>query len=183
MNFNIDSSVGGRFVENLVLTGTGSINATGNTLANRLTGNSGNNVLNGGAGNDVLDGGLGNDTLLGGVGNDTLTRGAGTDVFVFSTTLGVTNVDRIVGYDRFTDQIEIENTVFTNMIDTNSVLADAAYTFNLTGTATKGAHRIIYETDTGFLWFDQDGLGGVAAKHFATVAIGTALNAAELTVI
>jgi Ca2+-binding RTX toxin-like protein len=183
VNFNIDSSVGVRFVENLLLIGTGSINANGNTLANRLTGNSGNNVLNGGAGNDVLDGGLGNDTLLGGVGNDTLTGGAGTDVFVFSTILGVTNVDRIVGYDRFTDRIEIENTVFTNMIDTNSVLADLAYTSNLTGTATKGAHRIIYETDTGFLWFDQDGLGGVAAKHFATVAIGTALNAAEFTVI
>ena len=42
----------GANVENLTLTGSAAINATGNTLANTLTGNAGNNVLDGGAGND-----------------------------------------------------------------------------------------------------------------------------------
>src|SRR5207302_10698307 len=60
----------GANVENLQLTGSSDINATGNTLSNTLTGNDGNNVLNGGAGNDILIGGAGNDTLIGGVGND-----------------------------------------------------------------------------------------------------------------
>jgi len=41
-------------VENLTLTGTGNLNATGNTLNNVLTGNDGNNVLNGGAGIDTV---------------------------------------------------------------------------------------------------------------------------------
>ena len=41
-------------VENLTLTGTGSINGTGNTLDNVLTGNGGANVLTGLAGNDSL---------------------------------------------------------------------------------------------------------------------------------
>lgn len=49
-------------VENLVLTGTGDINATGNSLANTLTGNVGNNALNGGTNADVMIGGAGNDT-------------------------------------------------------------------------------------------------------------------------
>ena len=44
-------------VENLVLTGSAQLNATGNELANSLSGNSANNVLSGLAGNDVLIGG------------------------------------------------------------------------------------------------------------------------------
>ncbi|QAU34865.1 calcium-binding protein [Janthinobacterium sp. 17J80-10] len=52
----------GTNLENLSLTGTASINATGNTLANVLIGNAANNTLNGGAGADTLAGGGGNDT-------------------------------------------------------------------------------------------------------------------------
>ena len=49
-------------IENLTLTGSGAINATGNALDNVLTGNGVNNVLMGGAGADTLDGGGGVDT-------------------------------------------------------------------------------------------------------------------------
>ena len=51
-------------VENLVLTGTGNLNATGNALNNILTGNDGINVLNGGLGADTMAGGLGNDAYI-----------------------------------------------------------------------------------------------------------------------
>ncbi len=52
-------------VENLVLTGTGAINGTGNTADNVITGNSGANTLNAGtAGTDILSGGAGNDTYV-----------------------------------------------------------------------------------------------------------------------
>ncbi len=69
-------------VENLTLTGTGSINGTGNSLANVITGNAGGNTLAGGAGNDTLAGGHGNDILNGGTGNDLFQflRGDGQDV-------------------------------------------------------------------------------------------------------
>jgi Ca2+-binding RTX toxin-like protein len=60
----------GAEVENLTLTGSSAINATGNTLNNVLTGNAAANVLTGGAGNDTLNGGAGIDTLVGGAGND-----------------------------------------------------------------------------------------------------------------
>lgn len=54
----------GTNLENLVLTGTATINGTGNTLANTLTGNSAANVLNGGLGADTMSGGQGDDTYI-----------------------------------------------------------------------------------------------------------------------
>ncbi|HEY1130028.1 MAG TPA: calcium-binding protein, partial [Roseateles sp.] len=87
----------GSNVEHLTLTGSSSVNGTGNTLANMLTGNSGANTLAGAAGNDTLDGGAGNDTLNGGAGADTymLGIGYGNDVIVDSdSTAGVTDVVR-----------------------------------------------------------------------------------------
>jgi Ca2+-binding RTX toxin-like protein len=56
-------SLGGT-LENLVLTGGGSINGTGNALDNHLTGNWANNVLNGGAGADRMEGQGGNDIYI-----------------------------------------------------------------------------------------------------------------------
>ncbi|GAB5606513.1 hypothetical protein TK5_25940 [Sideroxyarcus sp. TK5] len=69
-------------VENLTLTGTASINGTGNALDNVIVGNTGNNVLSGLEGNDSLTGNSGNDTLDGGTGADSLAGGAGNDTYV-----------------------------------------------------------------------------------------------------
>jgi Ca2+-binding RTX toxin-like protein len=63
-------------IEHATLTGTGSINATGNADANFLRGNAAGNILTGGAGNDTLDGGLGIDRLIGGDGSDLFLRHA-----------------------------------------------------------------------------------------------------------
>lgn len=81
-------------IEALFLTGTGSINGTGNAIDNLLVGNSGINSLNGAAGNDILQGAagvdtlsdtLGNNVLDGGAGNDLITAGAGNDFVVGGT--------------------------------------------------------------------------------------------------
>ncbi|MGX9640312.1 putative Ig domain-containing protein [Acinetobacter nosocomialis] len=98
----------GSNLENLTLSGSTAINATGNTLNNTLTGNSGVNALNGGAGNDILDGQGGNDQLTGGTGADTALYqllvqsdalgGNGTDVwsdFTIGNTTSNTNADKI----------------------------------------------------------------------------------------
>lgn len=50
--------------ENLRLTGTAHINATGNAADNLIWGNSGNNVLDGAGGNDTMRGGAGNDIYI-----------------------------------------------------------------------------------------------------------------------
>ena len=57
-------------VENLTLTGTAAVDATGNMLDNVLTGNSAANVLTGLDGNDTLDGKGGADVMYGGQGDD-----------------------------------------------------------------------------------------------------------------
>ncbi|WP_459992381.1 calcium-binding protein, partial [Methylosoma difficile] len=59
VSFTLDDNV-----ENLTLTGTANINATGNSLNNTLVGNDGNNILDGGAGADNMAGGLGNDSYV-----------------------------------------------------------------------------------------------------------------------
>ena len=78
----IRSSVGltlPAFVEKIVLTGSASIDATGNSLANVIVGNGRANTLAGGAGKDTLQGNGGNDVLKGASGDDTLNGGAGAD--------------------------------------------------------------------------------------------------------
>ena len=68
-------------IENIRLTGTGAINATGNGAANHLVGNDGANVLDGKSGADTLEGGKGNDTYLVDSGGDSVIEiaGGGTD--------------------------------------------------------------------------------------------------------
>jgi Ca2+-binding RTX toxin-like protein len=84
-------------VEKLVFTGGGSVNGTGNALANEITGNSGNNRLAGNGGNDMLAGGDGNDTLNGGAGVDSLTGDSGNDRFTF--TRGQGHQDTVTDFD------------------------------------------------------------------------------------
>jgi len=82
-------------LENITLTGSGAINATGNTLDNRLDGSLSSGV-------NTLAGGLGNDTYVVGAGDMVVEAGgAGVDTVVFSTgvegeysTAGYVNVER-----------------------------------------------------------------------------------------
>jgi Ca2+-binding RTX toxin-like protein len=79
-------------VENLTLTGSSAIHATGNALDNVLTGNSAANTLTGDAGNDTLNGGSGNDTMRGGAGNDTYVVNVSTDVVTELANEGIDTV-------------------------------------------------------------------------------------------
>jgi trimeric autotransporter adhesin len=97
-------------VENLTLSGSGTIDGTGNGVDNYITGNDQINVLDGAAGNDTLDGGLGADTMIGGLGDDSFyvddvsdvvseNGGEGTDTIIstasFNLATSATNVENL----------------------------------------------------------------------------------------
>jgi Ca2+-binding RTX toxin-like protein len=71
----------GANVENLTLLGFDDLNATGNTLNNKMEGNGGNNYLYGHEGNDSLKGNENDDILDGGVGADQMVGGDGHDIY------------------------------------------------------------------------------------------------------
>ncbi|WP_152047600.1 tandem-95 repeat protein [Aureimonas psammosilenae] len=130
-------------------------NLTGTAFADRLVGDAGNNVLDGGFGNDTLEG------------------GAGADRFVFSTSLdAVSNVDRIVAFDAASDIIQLARTVFNAL----SPGALRAADFAVGTAATTAAQNIIYDKDTGGLFYDVDGVGGAEQVQFATLDTGLSLT-------
>ena len=158
--------------------------------ADWLYGGSGNDYLSGGSGNDrlfgqsgadTLTGGSGNDTLNGGSGSDRMTGGSGLDVFVFNTTLGSTNIDRITDFNPVDDTIHLDDSVFSGL--SLGALSASAFVANTSGQATSASHRIIYETDTGNLYYDSNGSAAGGRVQFATLAPGLALTAADFFVI
>ena len=167
------------YVENLILTGSHVIDATGNTGANVLVGNSAANTIEGLAGTDTIDGGAGNDRISGGTGIDTLTGGLGADTFVFDALLSASsNVDTITDFSAASDSIYLSNTVFKALPE--GTLASAAF---FAGTAAHDADdRVIYDATTGNIFYDADGNGGGAAILFAHVTAGTSLTNADFLI-
>ena len=88
----------GTNLENLTLTGSDTLNGTGNNLDNILIGNSGANILTGGAGNDTLDGLAGADTMLGGLGDDTYFVDVAKDSINESVNEGIDTVQSSITY-------------------------------------------------------------------------------------
>ena len=155
-------------VERLQLTDDAVI-GTGNAAPNILTGNAVANKLNGLRGGDRMLGLEGNDTLNGGGGNDQLTGGAGEDAFVFSTKLAARNIDLIKDFSSGQDEIRLDDDVFKAFSAASSPdLAPGQFLAAAGATrALDTDDRIIYNTTTGALFYDADGLGGVAAVQFA----------------
>ena len=162
-------------------------NGTSNTLSSlggndRLRGGGGNDRLYGGSGNDRLDGGTGNDFLDGGTGRDTLTGGTGQDTFLFNAAVGVTNADVITDFNVVDDTIRLDRSFFTGIAATGK-LSYSAFTVNTSGQAVDSLDRIIYESDTGALWYDADGIGGTARLLVATLGTGLALTRSDFFVV
>ena len=170
---SVSYALGGK-VEQLTLTGRAAIDGTGNSLGNSISGNSAANVLDGGAGKDTLRGGLGNDSLFGGHGNDFLQGGGGADGFYFDTALsGSTNVDRLLNFSPVNDTIFLDRSIFGG-IAADGVLSTGA--FRSGSEAQDETDRILYDVQTGNIFYDADGTGAAAAVLFARVASGTALT-------
>lgn len=162
MTWSLTTNTGMKGVfENLTLTGSDAVNATGNALANVLFGNAGNNTFNGLAG------------------SDTLTGAPGSDRFVFSTILdAANNVDTITDFKNGGDIIVLDDAVFTKLAPGSLSAANFA-----SGPAADADDYIVYDKTLGKIYYDADGKGTGVAVLFATVTAGFGLTESDFAVI
>jgi Ca2+-binding RTX toxin-like protein len=162
VNYVLADGVSVEYLNTTSLNATYAVDLTGNDLAQLVRGNAGANVLDGAGGNDVLFG-------MGGA-----------DIFRFSTALGAGNVDRIGDFSVADDQIQLDSAIFTAL----GIGPLDASAFKDNFLAPRDADdRIIYNSNTGSLFYDADGHGGAAAVKFASLSTGLALTAADFVVI
>ncbi|MER8879941.1 calcium-binding protein [Mesorhizobium sp. M0684] len=141
--------------------GTSAINLTGNAFAQTIQGNAGANIINGGGGADILTGNGGN------------------DAFVFNSALGAGNIDKVTDFNKLQDKIHLDDAVFAGL-KLGGLSSDAFFA----GTAAHdSSDHIIYNSSTGALSFDSDGIGGAAQIQFATLSPGLSLAAGSFLVI
>lgn len=147
----------GNNVENLFLTGTGTINGTGNNLDNAIVGNGAKNILTGGVGNDTLNGDAGADRMVGNAGNDTYIVDNTADTVVEASNSGIDLVQSSISW---TLSSNVENLTLTgtaaingtgnnlnNAIvgnSANNILTGGAGNDTLTGGA--GSDRFVYNS-------------------------------------
>ncbi|WP_207062718.1 calcium-binding protein, partial [Motiliproteus sp. SC1-56] len=144
------------YVENLTLSGSADLNATGNALNNVLTGNAGSNVLTGGAGNDT---------------------------FRFDQALdAATNLDMLTDFTVGSDKIQLENSIFTALTSTGGLAADLFVSGAGVTEAADANDYLIYDSTSGALYYDPDGSGAEGAVQFASLSAGLALSAGDFTV-
>jgi Ca2+-binding RTX toxin-like protein len=126
-------------------------------------------IGNGGA--NTLIGGAFADRLCGRGGNDVLTGGAGGDSFRFETALNsLGNRDTITDFNPGEgDRIELENAIFTKLIVTGPLAAEA---FAVAASATTAAQRILYDPGSGNLIYDSNGNAAGGSVVFAQVGAG-----------
>jgi len=182
----IESSINiilGSFIENLTLTGTLSVNGTGNNLANELVGNGAANRLDGAAGADTMRGGAGHDLyVVDNVGDQAI------------ETLAIDGSDTVQSSVNFTLGAFLEKLVLTGTAvnGTGNALAN-----QITGNA--GANRLDGGVGADLMWGgagndtyvvdasgeraielnDADGIDSVEAS--ATFALGAFVENLTLT--
>lgn len=157
--------------------------AAGDTYSSieNLTGSAFNDTLTGNAAANILVGGNGNDTLNGRAGNDTLTGGGGNDVFLFDTALGAANIDAITDFSFVNDTIRLDDAIFNAIVGVG-FLSAAQFVANASGAAGDLNDRIIYETDTGKLFYDSNGSAAGGSVQFATLSAGLGITNADFFV-
>jgi hypothetical protein len=147
----------------------------------RLYGEIGNDRLYGNSGNDHLRGGAGNDKVYGGTGSDSLYGDAGQDAFVFNTKAnGTTNVDSIRDFSARDDAVWLDNSVFT-AVGSNGALKSGAFWRG--SEAHDTSDRVIYDRNTGTLYYDPDGTGAAEQVAFAKLTTKPTFTYADILVV
>jgi hypothetical protein len=173
----------------LIFGGNGVDSVSGGDGADLIFGFGASDTLNGGTSNDILSGGIGRDSLVGGSGGDiligaqgqdTLNGGSGVDFFVFNTLVNGPTGDRIIDFSAVNDTIVLDNSAFAGLGGVGP-LSPGVY---FTGAAAQDSNdRVIYNDNTGALFYDADGTGATAAVRIASMGIGLPLTFLDFLII
>ncbi|BAI89850.1 calcium-binding protein [Arthrospira platensis NCB002] len=162
-----DSLFGG-LGDDLLQAGSGDNILDGGAGNDTLLGGIGNNSLFGGEGNDCLSGGGGNNWLEGGAGVNTLTAGTGNDTLVYlSPNDRGTQPDRILNFTPNSDRLVFQSQSLDQGGFGLSALNSDTQTLNPQQFTTNRESLpedteipiLLYDTTTGLLEYDIDGLG------------------------
>ncbi|KQU91036.1 hypothetical protein ASC78_18800 [Variovorax sp. Root318D1] len=150
----------------------------GTAFADTITGSASNDQLRGGGGNDVISGLAGDDRIAGGTGADILTGGTDNDTFVFDSAPNA--VDSVTDFDASGsvgsgDLVELSLGTFTALSTASGSTLSAAEFASSDGggagdTVGAGVH-VIYDSATGNLYYDADGLSAANRTLVATLTL------------
>jgi len=129
----------------------------GSALDDKLFGFDGNDTINGWQGNDRINGGAGKDTLKGYIGEDT---------FIFDQKLTKKNYDKINDFKVGEDTIELKQKIFTDL--TKGDMEKSEFTVGKKAVGDKA--QVIYNEDSGKLFYDPDGTGSEEKVQFAKIS-------------
>jgi Ca2+-binding RTX toxin-like protein len=152
-----------------VNTGTTGLDVDASEVLNSLIliGNAGENRLTSTVFNDSISGGAGDDILIGGLGKDKLNGGSGKDIF-FINTNSSDDADTISDFSHGNDLIFLDPEVFSNLSITADFSLDTTE-FKVGTQATTAEQRIIYDSGTGSIFYDEDGSGAIEQVQIAIV--------------
>lgn len=155
-------------------------NLWGSDFGDTLTGDASANQVYGFAGVDVIDGAGGDDTVYGGAGADALTGGGGDDTFYYlqwQTDGGDTLTDFTSGADR----VMVSRFWFgIDSAGAAAVIQPAEADFITSGGSTSTHPSFLWNSATGVLSFDPDGLGGTPGFVLATLQAGASLTPTDI---
>ena len=141
----------------------------GGAGSDSLWGGSGADILKGEVGDDQIYGGSGNDTIFSGEGNDVIYSGKGDDVIVFDVAPDTaSNIDAIYDFSRGSDLIGLSADVFSDF-SLGELSKNEFFSARGAVEALTASQRIIFNRDTGDLYYDADGVGGVDAVKIASL--------------
>ncbi|HEX3943017.1 MAG TPA: calcium-binding protein [Rhizomicrobium sp.] len=152
-------------VNNLFLSGSGSITASGNT---------GNDVIYANSGNDTINAGTGNDTIFAGSGKDSILGGSGKDTFAF---MSPTDFASITDFLPGTDSMELSSSAF----GMHSLQSFMNFIAGTNPTAAAAVPTLLYNTSTGDLSLAPQGTGSSTIDTFANLATRPSLQASNFT--
>ncbi|MEZ5960999.1 MAG: calcium-binding protein [Hyphomonadaceae bacterium] len=174
-------------IENLTLTGSANLTASGNSLNNTITGNGGNNTLYGFDGNDILNGGAGADTMFGAAGNDYYVVDDVGDITVEGVAGPAGGIDTVESSISRNLNANFENLILTgaaqfgygNILDnvmTGNGLANGLYGFDGADTLDGGAGADQMFGGNGDDTYIVDNAGDVTSEVSALGGVDTVIS-------